>query len=93
MQRFSEKLGWKMIKNDADLVEDFCNEIGIGKSVLKVWMHNNKHTFGKKENISNNNNNNNGDSHHKATFDTINGGHNEVGNGLHVSTNGSSSSS
>lgn len=48
MLEFSERVGWKMQKRDEDLVTNFCNEIGVEKGVLKVWMHNNKNTFGKK---------------------------------------------
>ncbi|XAR56000.1 hypothetical protein NMG60_11036271 [Bertholletia excelsa] len=49
MLSFSEKLGWKMMKSDEELVEEFCNEIGVGKGVLKVWMHNNKNTFARRD--------------------------------------------
>ncbi|OVA13369.1 ZF-HD homeobox protein [Macleaya cordata] len=52
MYSFSEKLGWKMQKRDEGLVEEFCNEVGVGRSVLKVWMHNNKHTFGKRSDVN-----------------------------------------
>ncbi|CAI9756199.1 unnamed protein product [Fraxinus pennsylvanica] len=49
MLSFSEKLGWKMQKCDESTVKEFCNEIGVSRGVLKVWMHNNKSTFAKKE--------------------------------------------
>ncbi|KAK4423739.1 Zinc-finger homeodomain protein 9 [Sesamum alatum] len=49
MHSFSEKLGWKMQKSDDAAVREFCHEIGVPKGVLKVWMHNNKNTFGKKD--------------------------------------------
>lgn len=49
MLEFAEKLGWKMQKRDEDLINDFCTEIGVDKGVFKVWMHNNKNTFGKKD--------------------------------------------
>ncbi|KAF8399477.1 hypothetical protein HHK36_015343 [Tetracentron sinense] len=49
MQSFSERLGWKMQKRDEGLVEEFCDEVGVGKGVFKVWMHNNKLSFGKKD--------------------------------------------
>ncbi|KAL8104694.1 zinc-finger homeodomain protein 2-like [Apium graveolens] len=52
MHIFSEKIGWRMQKSDQVIVEEFCKEIGVGKSVLKIWMHNNKTTLGKRE-ISN----------------------------------------
>ncbi|CAL0321744.1 unnamed protein product [Lupinus luteus] len=49
MHEFAERVGWKMQKRDEDLVMEFCNEVGVDRSVLKVWMHNNKNTFGKKD--------------------------------------------
>ncbi|KAI3848115.1 hypothetical protein MKX03_028954 [Papaver bracteatum] len=52
MRNFSEKLGWKLQKRDDNLIAEFCDEIGVGRSVLKVWMHNNKNTLGK-VNLSN----------------------------------------
>lgn len=48
MYLFAEKVGWRMQKQDEVAVQQFCNEIGVEKGVLKVWMHNNKHTLGKK---------------------------------------------
>ncbi|XP_057419528.1 zinc-finger homeodomain protein 11-like [Lotus japonicus] len=44
MQSFSEKLGWRMQKDDG-LVQKFCNDIGVSRGVFKVWMHNNKNSF------------------------------------------------
>ncbi|ERM94478.1 zinc-finger homeodomain protein 2 [Amborella trichopoda] len=49
MYGFSDKLGWKMQKQDEGLIQEFCDEIGIRRSVLKVWMHNNKSTLGRKD--------------------------------------------
>ncbi|KAI3730767.1 hypothetical protein L1987_61944 [Smallanthus sonchifolius] len=49
MYLFAEKVGWKMQRCDDNMVTNFCNEIGIKRGVLKVWMHNNKSTFGKKD--------------------------------------------
>lgn len=49
MMIFAEKLGWKMQRCDDKMVVDFCNEIGIRRGVFKVWMHNNKNTFGKRD--------------------------------------------
>ncbi|XP_042496760.1 zinc-finger homeodomain protein 11 [Macadamia integrifolia] len=98
MLSFSERLGWKMQKRDEELVEKFCNEVGVGKGVLKVWMHNNKHTFAKRDH--NNADNNNISS--RISLDDI---HNHKhGLGVHrdtstsplvttTTTNGSSSSS
>ncbi|XP_009788413.1 zinc-finger homeodomain protein 9-like [Nicotiana tabacum] len=49
MYSFSEKLGWRLQKCDEAKVDEFCNEIGVGKGVFRVWMHNNKSTLGKKD--------------------------------------------
>ncbi|KAI5665649.1 hypothetical protein M9H77_15502 [Catharanthus roseus] len=49
MLEFAERVGWKMQKRDEELIGEFCNEIGVDKGVLKVWMHNNKNTFGKRD--------------------------------------------
>ncbi|KAL0912519.1 hypothetical protein M5K25_018497 [Dendrobium thyrsiflorum] len=43
MMELSERLGWKLQKRDEGLVDDYCREIGVGKGVFKVWMHNNKY--------------------------------------------------
>lgn len=48
MLGLAERLGWRMQKEDEAVVEQFCEESGIRRNVLKVWMHNNKHTLGKK---------------------------------------------
>ncbi|KAL0431860.1 UNVERIFIED_CONTAM: Zinc-finger homeodomain protein 1 [Sesamum radiatum] len=48
MLNFAERLGWKIQKQDEEMVQQFCSELGIKRHVLKVWMHNNKHTLGKK---------------------------------------------
>lgn len=48
MLDLAEKLGWRIQKQDEEVVQQFCNELGIKRHVLKVWMHNNKHTLGKK---------------------------------------------
>ncbi|KAM7464514.1 hypothetical protein LguiA_032635 [Lonicera macranthoides] len=47
MLGLAEKIDWKMRRCDNEMVDDFCNESGICKSVVKVWMHNNKSTLGK----------------------------------------------
>ncbi|KAL8143549.1 hypothetical protein V2J09_016581 [Rumex salicifolius] len=49
MYDFAERLGWKMQRIEKSAVEEFCDEIGVGKEVLKVWMHNSKNTLGRKE--------------------------------------------
>ncbi|KAK3211207.1 hypothetical protein Dsin_015913 [Dipteronia sinensis] len=48
MLALAEKLGWRIQKHDEEVVQQFCNETGVKRHVLKVWMHNNKHTLGKK---------------------------------------------
>ncbi|KAM7276176.1 hypothetical protein ACFE04_018042 [Oxalis oulophora] len=48
MLALAEKLGWRIQKHDEEAVTMFCNETGVKRHVLKVWMHNNKHTLGKK---------------------------------------------
>ncbi|KAI3685967.1 hypothetical protein L1987_79636 [Smallanthus sonchifolius] len=48
MLAFSETLGWRIQKQDEAAVQQFCAETGVKRNVLKVWMHNNKHTIGKK---------------------------------------------
>lgn len=45
MQALSERLGWRLQKSDEAVVHERCREIGVGKGVFKVWMHNNKHNF------------------------------------------------
>ncbi|KMT08617.1 hypothetical protein BVRB_6g138940 [Beta vulgaris subsp. vulgaris] len=48
MLDLAEKLGWKIQKQDELVVHQFCHETGVKRHVLKVWMHNNKLTLGKK---------------------------------------------
>ncbi|XP_059316765.1 zinc-finger homeodomain protein 10-like [Lycium ferocissimum] len=105
MHLFSEKLGWKLQKCDEAAVDEFCNEIGVGKGVLRVWMHNNKNTFGKKDlqvsndskndSLENNNGFNiNGTSSNEDNHQNNNDNStSNCGLHLHISTNGSSSSS
>ncbi|XP_077224924.1 zinc-finger homeodomain protein 3-like isoform X2 [Tasmannia lanceolata] len=49
MLGFAEKVGWRLQKQDESVVQQFCQEIGIRRRVLKVWMHNNKHNLAKKD--------------------------------------------
>ncbi|CAN4106743.1 unnamed protein product [Withania somnifera] len=46
MQEVAVKLGWRIQREDEELVQQLCNETGITRQVFKVWMHNNKHTLG-----------------------------------------------
>ncbi|KAE9587118.1 putative transcription factor ZF-HD family [Lupinus albus] len=48
MLAFAEKIGWRIKKHDGAVVEQFCAETGLKRHALNVWMHNNKHTHGKK---------------------------------------------
>ncbi|XP_050388041.1 zinc-finger homeodomain protein 1-like [Argentina anserina] len=48
MLELAERLGWRIQKQDEAVVQSFCDETGVKRHVLKVWMHNNKHTLGKK---------------------------------------------
>ncbi|KAL3538461.1 hypothetical protein ACH5RR_001827 [Cinchona calisaya] len=54
MLNFAEKAGWKIQKQEESVVQQFCQEVGIKRRVLKVWMHNNKHNLAKKNNNNNN---------------------------------------
>ncbi|XVF58271.1 hypothetical protein PTKIN_Ptkin07bG0051600 [Pterospermum kingtungense] len=49
MHEFAERVGWKIQKRDEELIQEFCSEVGVDRGVLKVWMHNNKNTLGKKD--------------------------------------------
>lgn len=49
MLGFAEKIGWRINKNDDVALNNFCNEVGVKRSVLKVWMHNNKSAHRRKE--------------------------------------------
>ncbi|KAL3651510.1 hypothetical protein CASFOL_004512 [Castilleja foliolosa] len=51
MLEFAESVGWKMQKRDEALVQKVCQEIGVKRRVLKVWMHNNKNNLGKKKSV------------------------------------------
>ncbi|CAK9149002.1 unnamed protein product [Ilex paraguariensis] len=46
MLALAESLGWRIQKQDEAAVEQFCTETNVRRQVLKVWMHNNKHTLG-----------------------------------------------
>uniref|UniRef100_A0A7N0UPS1 ZF-HD dimerization-type domain-containing protein n=1 Tax=Kalanchoe fedtschenkoi TaxID=63787 RepID=A0A7N0UPS1_KALFE len=48
MVELAERLGWRLQRQDDALVQQFCLDNGVSRQVLKVWMHNNKNTFGKK---------------------------------------------
>ncbi|KAK1430048.1 hypothetical protein QVD17_12531 [Tagetes erecta] len=50
MLKFAESSGWKIQRQEESVVQDFCQEIGIKRRVLKVWMHNNKQNLAKNTN-------------------------------------------
>lgn len=54
MLNFAEKVGWKIQKQEEGVVQQFCQEVGVKRRVLKVWMHNNKHSLAKKNNSASN---------------------------------------
>ncbi|CAG7895138.1 unnamed protein product [Brassica rapa] len=53
MLSFAERIGWKMQRQEESVVQKFCQEIGVRRRVLKVWIHNNKHNLSKKSNNNN----------------------------------------
>lgn len=54
MMSFAERVGWKIQRQEETVVQQFCQEIGVRRRVLKVWMHNNKQNLSKKNNVNNN---------------------------------------
>ncbi|KAK9076976.1 hypothetical protein SSX86_005311 [Deinandra increscens subsp. villosa] len=50
MFKFAENAGWKIQRQEESVVQEFCQEIGIKRRVLKVWMHNNKQNLAKNAN-------------------------------------------
>ncbi|WCJ44254.1 Zinc-finger homeodomain protein 2 [Euphorbia peplus] len=49
MLAFAEKIGWRISKHDDVALNQFCNEIGVKRNVLKVWMHNNKNAHRRRD--------------------------------------------
>lgn len=56
MLSFAERSGWRLQKQEESVVQQFCQEIGVRRRVLKVWMHNNKHNLQAKKGASTINN-------------------------------------
>ncbi|KAL6545677.1 hypothetical protein OROGR_009551 [Orobanche gracilis] len=48
MLSFAEIVEWKIQKQEEAVVQQFCQEIGVKRRVLKVWLHNNKHNIARK---------------------------------------------
>ncbi|KAJ0780205.1 putative transcription factor ZF-HD family [Helianthus annuus] len=42
MLSFAEKIGWKLLKKDEEMVLEFCMAIGVTKQVFRVWMNNHR---------------------------------------------------
>ncbi|CAL5367819.1 unnamed protein product [Camellia sinensis] len=105
MHELAERVGWKMQKRDEELINEFCSDVGVDRGVFKVWMHNNKNTFGKHNNgngngngsgnsLDNHENNSNNNHHHHHHQNLSNQHQNNDSVSAHVvATNGSSSSS
>lgn len=49
MLEFAEKVGWRIQKQYEGELEKLCDEVGVKRQVLKVWMHNNKNNSMKKQ--------------------------------------------
>ncbi|EEF27897.1 zinc-finger homeodomain protein 2 [Ricinus communis] len=49
MLEFAEKIGWRINKNDDMALNQFCDEVGVKRNVLKVWMHNNKNAHRRRD--------------------------------------------
>lgn len=49
MMEFADKIGWKIQKHNEQEVQQFCSQVGVKRQVFKVWMHNNKQTTSKKQ--------------------------------------------
>lgn len=58
MLAFAQRVGWRLQKHEEAAVQSFCQEVGVKRHVLKVWMHNNKHAMATKPHADNNNHNN-----------------------------------
>ncbi|CAN8264261.1 unnamed protein product [Cochlearia groenlandica] len=52
MLGLAERIGWRIQRQDDELIQRFCQESGVPRQVLKVWLHNNKHTLGKSSSSS-----------------------------------------
>ncbi|KAJ0236502.1 Zinc-finger homeodomain protein 1 [Hirschfeldia incana] len=46
MLGLAERIGWRIQRQDDEVIQRFCQETGVPRQVLKVWLHNNKHTRG-----------------------------------------------
>ncbi|CAN8257697.1 unnamed protein product [Cochlearia groenlandica] len=49
MLELANKIGWRMSKEEDEVINRFCNEINVKRQVFKVWMHNNKQASSKKK--------------------------------------------
>ncbi|KAF8091199.1 hypothetical protein N665_0451s0012 [Sinapis alba] len=46
MLGLAERIGWRIQRQDDEVIQRFCQETGVPRQVLKVWLHNNKNTRG-----------------------------------------------
>ncbi|CAM8912371.1 unnamed protein product [Rhodiola kirilowii] len=46
MLAMAQRIGWRLKRTDEELVQQFCNESGVKRSVFKVWMHNHRFNLG-----------------------------------------------
>ncbi|XP_040375781.1 zinc-finger homeodomain protein 5-like [Oryza brachyantha] len=49
MLAFADRVGWRIQRQEEAAVEHFCAQAGVRRQALKVWMHNNKHSFKQKQ--------------------------------------------
>ncbi|KAL1824510.1 hypothetical protein ACET3Z_011288 [Daucus carota] len=92
MLEFAGKVGWKIQKRDEAAISDFCNEIGVDRGVLKVWMHNNKSTHARGNNEINKNTTNDAQNSSSGSEDKMEEDH-KAGPNNAANGNGSSTSS
>ncbi|KAK4751344.1 hypothetical protein SAY87_004826 [Trapa incisa] len=92
MLEFAERVGWKIQKRDEDLIQEFCSEVGVERTVLKVWMHNNKNTLAKRDTNQVTVNGGDGDLNANGGGSSRSAGEDHSSQ-PHVGANGSSSSS
>ncbi|KAL8230837.1 hypothetical protein R6Q57_000615 [Mikania cordata] len=55
MLEFSERVGWRIPREDDPEVQRFCEVVGVKRQVLKVWMHNNKAISAGKKHVQDSN--------------------------------------
>lgn len=51
MFEFAEKVGWRIQKQFEEEMEKLCVDLGVKRQVLKVWMHNNKNSMKRQQEV------------------------------------------